>query len=596
MSKSSSKVKSLLGALFLTLFALPFAAFGVWMAWSLTSMLWLAWASSSWEAVPATITHVELEKSGDEGSQKVLAEYQYRYAGQAYESDRVGLSPMADNISSHHRKLYDKWRAAWKAEKTVPCYVDPRDPTQSLLDRQLRMVTVVFHLPFVLCFNAIGFGLITGAVYTVWKSTAKASGPTGEDADGSEASLSAGEDWGDGVIRSSRKAFFFAAGFAAFWNSLCWPMAVLFLSSEKAKPWWVYPIVLGFPVIGVALAVWAVRLGLAWRKYGESTLRLATVPGVVGGKLTGVLIAPAAVADAGVVRLTLTCTREEGSGEDAKTVLVWQDEREIGRLLDDAEPGRVGVPIVFTIPSHAPPTNDAKSIAWTLRAKAPLRGIDYDASFEVPVARTAASQQGVDVGLEPLSEYEVDRPLDSLLADEGIVAEPLAERGAVRYFARSARSLTLALTITFFLLLFGGVAIGLLVGGEWIGGSAFGVFSLILLYATFDTWLAESELIVTRDEWRVRSGWRGFPRKGRKFQTKHVRDVFLQTGSTTQTGGNYQRHQDAMARLLGEPKPVRLLRGLSGTAAARKLTAELRQRAGLDSTPSDALSIDAPAR
>lgn len=558
------------------LFALPFAAVGVYMAWSLASLLWLSWSAASWIEIPATITGVEL-KGGKKSSQRVLADYRYDYNGQPYQNDRVGLSTTADNFGSYHRRLYDRLRAAWKDEKTVPCFVDPNDPQRALLDRGLRPAVVLFHVPFVLLFGGFGFGMLAAAVYGVKKSGS----PQTLAAKATNQPWLVRDEWRTGVLQESSKEFYFIALFTLFWNILSWPVAVLFLMDDDRKQWWQFPLVLLFPAVGVGFVVWLTRQWLRRRKYGVSTLRLATVPGVIGGRFSGVVLAPEAVRAADAVRLFLTCTREVNSGEDTKTEVLWQDERDIAKFLDAGEPGRLGVPVMFTIPSHAQPTDDDKRVAWTLKATAALPGIDYAASFEVPVFRTAESQEGVDVELAPLSEYEADRPLEALLAEEGIVVEPLAALGSVRYFAPAGRHPGVAISLTILTLVFAGASGGLLWNGVWLIGGVSLLVTLAMIAATLHAWLAESELIVAEDHWTTRQGWRGFGGRSRTFETQYVRDVLLQTSSTTQSGSEVQRYQDVAAKLLGEPKPVKLLASLRSASAARKLVLELRRQAGL---------------
>lgn len=576
---SSVNLKSKAGVGCAVLFALPFAAVGVYMAWSLASMLWLSWSAASWVEVPATITSVELQGGkGKANTQRVLADYRFDFAGRAYQNDRVGLSTKADNFGSYHRRLYDRLHKAWKAEKTVPCFVDPNDPQRSLLDRSLRAAVVVFHVPFILCFGVFGFGLIAAAIY----GAKKANLPAAIAAKANNEPWLVREDWRMGVSHESRKEFYGIAFFAAGWNSISLPLAVLFLLSDDQKPWWLYLVVGIFPVIGLGSIAWLMRQWLRRRKYGVSTLRLANVPGVIGGHFSGVVLAPEIVRAAGAVRVSLTCTRVVRSGEDSKTELLWQDERDIAKFLDAGEPGRVGMPVMFTIPSHAQPTDDDKRVTWTLKAKAQLPGIDYAASFEVPVFRTANSQENIDVELTALSEYEADRPLEALLAEEGIVVEPQAALGSVRYFAPAGRHWGMAIPLTIITLIFAGVGVGMLWNAIWLFGVVFTLVGLAMIVATLHTWLAESELIVAEDHWTTRQSWRFFGGKPRTFETQYVRDVLLQTSSTTQSGNDVQRYQDVVAKLLGEPKPVKLLTSLRSATAARKLVLELRQRAGLD--------------
>src|SRR5690606_36026048 len=125
----------------------------------------------------------------------------------------------------------------------------------------------------------------------------------------------------------------------------------------------------------------------------------------------------------------------------------------------------------------------------------------------VPVFRTAESQENIDVELSALSEFESDKPLEALLAEEGIIVEPQAALGSVRYFAPAGRHLGMAIPLSIMTFIFGAASIGLLWNSVWLIGGASLLVTLVMIAATLHTWFAESELIVAEEHWTTRQGW-----------------------------------------------------------------------------------------
>ena len=415
------------------LFGLPFLCAGLYMTWSLVSMLWLAQASRSWVETPADILSVELE--GGE-TKHVVAAYEYLYEGRKYSGDRVGLSETKDNVGKHHKRLFDRLNEAKKKGLPVVCYVNPKRPEQALLDRRLRWEMVVFHLPFVVVFTLVGAGL-TGVVLVAGRPYLRA-----------EALKQAypdrpwrwRDDWITGQIASTAKNDLTAAlFFAVFWNGISLPGLALFGTGDHDAPWWAVLIFMMFPVVGAWLAWRCVKIFLIRQRFGESFFRLATKPGVIGGKLAGVIEASDRIERADGVRLTLSCTKKVGSGDSQKTVVVWQDERVIDRFLDAGDEGRVGVPVDLTIPSDGVLSTDTDDeVHWKLKAQAKSPGLDYEAEFEVPVFRTEDTKSGVEVAES--TGYERDENLEDLLHAEGVRVETPGALDSVRYIAPPARS------------------------------------------------------------------------------------------------------------------------------------------------------------
>ena len=90
------------------------------------------------------------------------------------------------------------------------------------------------------------------------------------------------------------------------------------------------------------------------------------------------------------VRITLT-----GSGKNRSTheAVLWESTRTMPGSLWEA--GGISIPVAIPIPADARKTDErdaADRVIWRLVLAADEPGIDYSATFEVPVFRTAESE------------------------------------------------------------------------------------------------------------------------------------------------------------------------------------------------------------
>jgi hypothetical protein len=200
--------------------------------------------------------------------------------------------------------------------------------------------------------------------------------------------------WKDGRLRDSARIPLAVTMVvcAAFWNVMA--VGVGFTTFERGA-WSEKPNVAVvstlFLLVGLGLIAAAVYFVSAARKFSASTLQMDSVPGVLGGMLSGTVLVPPGVPEGADATITLDCTSfTRGAGRNSNSSrCLWKDEihgRVSGRSL----------PVEFSIPFDLDPTDpqeDAGSttIHWHLRAEAALPGVDYNARFQVPVFRTAAS-------------------------------------------------------------------------------------------------------------------------------------------------------------------------------------------------------------
>ena len=244
--------------------------------------------------------------------------------------------------------------------------------------------------------------------------------------------------WRGGVARGNLG---WAAFFHFFMSLLFLGVAVgiavkmprAFLFAMPGKDAWV-PGVFGwmFAVIGLCGFYWTLISLARWWRFGHCRVRMATVPGVIGGHFTGeVELADSLPADADV-RLELLCevtyyTPGRRSKDSGTTSISTEWSYKLcTRPADRRYRNRqLGVPFDFTIPYKTDllailhdETNDTRNTngtsikyQWYLRVTAKLPGADLDIKFHVPVFKTAAS----DCTLDQVPEAGADLPLDKYL-------------------------------------------------------------------------------------------------------------------------------------------------------------------------------------
>jgi len=147
-----------------------------------------------------------------------------------------------------------------------------------------------------------------------------------------------------------------------------------------------------FPLIGVVMMAWAMRIRMRIRQYGESWFVMASVPGQIGGSLAGSIHVDKPLTAGQQVALELACINRTTRG-------TWHSLTTWDWILWHAEQTSMSdstgsIPVAFLIASDCRPTDDSNPksrIVWRLGAKAPGAAGGYRAEFEVPVFRIGSS-------------------------------------------------------------------------------------------------------------------------------------------------------------------------------------------------------------
>ncbi|MBZ5594998.1 MAG: hypothetical protein LAP39_22375 [Acidobacteriia bacterium] len=281
-------------------------------------------------------------------------------------------------------------------------------------------------------------------------------------------------------------------------------------------------LVLVLPLGGLILIGQSILIRLRERKFRQVRLALSTLPGVLGGRLRGQLESAFAFPAGCDVLITLSCVRSyvsgSGDGRSRWENVLWQARQAITPFVGG--PG-TSAPIDFTIPCDARETdasNPADEIFWRLTANAALAGLDFRASFKVPVFKTEASDASLTT--EVLEAGEVAH-LAGQKPPDAKIATGTSGEGGVRFHLGPARNKGVAAALTLFGSIFLGAGIfwGRLVSGSftWFAGAIPLLFSggtgLMLILFALGLWFGQTDMSVRGRSLRIRSSCLGFSRE-----------------------------------------------------------------------------------
>ena len=344
-------------------------------------------------------------------------------------------------------------------------------------------------------------------------------------------------DWASGRIADSGRATMFAAWvFAVLWNLISFPTGFLGVQTaiREGKP--AVLLALLFPLVGIGLLAWAIRLTLRYHKYGVSRLELSTIPGIIGRTLAGLVRAPARMQPDDGFQLTLSCvrrvTRRSGKNSSTSESILWQEERRVmGRASRTAAAMETHIPVAFRLPADAPGCDDTDSnnrVLWRLQLSASLLGIDYQSQFEVPVFRTAASDQPLSAEEEAITQDPLAGAGYQQPADSRIVVT--SNRRGTEVLFPAARNPGVAAGVSFFLLLWlGCIALQMYFRAPIVFPIVTGLFGLLILSSVLDLWLEVARVNVDAGTLTWARGYLS-PGRERSLRVSDIADVIASIG------------------------------------------------------------------
>jgi hypothetical protein len=325
--------------------------------------------------------------------------------------------------------------------------------------------------------------------------------------------------------------------FSAFWNLVSIPGTVAAVREVVRGGNRLALLVLLFPAAGLGLLVWAVRATLRYRRYGSSRFDLATRPAIVGHVLEGTVRTPSDLRPPEGYHVVLSCIRREttGSGKNRSTTerVLWQDER---RTMG----GAARLPVAFAIPHDVLPCDPGSAgdpVLWRLAVTGEVPGVDYSATFEVPVFRTSASDAPLTdedraVAAASIVPADYRQPADSR------IQVSTTRRGTEIYFP-PARNTGFAVGISSFTALWmGAIALTIVLHAPLLFPIVFGLFGLLLVFMVLDAWLGVTRVTAGDGQVTVATGWL-VPRRERTLRAADISTVTARIASQQGTTPYY---------------------------------------------------------
>ena len=213
-------------ALMCLVFAVPFGGIGAGAAYVIGRMIYDGQRAEEWVGVRATVDAY--------GSGTVA--YRYTFQGREYHGDRLGANPIGgtDNIDSWHDDMRSMLSSAKSEKKPITVWVNPENPSESMVDRTIRWKLVMFASVFALAFGGVGVGALVMFFASLFRAFVPA-----QPATRARGGSGLGAVW----------------VFTFFWNVISIPIAFLVVPDAVQNGEWAALLVLLFPLIGL-LMLW----------------------------------------------------------------------------------------------------------------------------------------------------------------------------------------------------------------------------------------------------------------------------------------------------------------------------------------------------
>ena len=331
--------------------------------------------------------------------------------------------------------------------------------------------------------------------------------------------------------------------FALMWNAITIPMALLLARRFPHNP--ALAFIFLFAAVGLILLGAAVRGTLRQRKFGRSICAIDRLPIEPGQTLTGAVEHRGTQVPESGYRLVLACINRivTGSGRSRSTSneTLWDAEQVVSGALAAPSPAGMRVPFSFEIAADAPSSDldtPADMVLWQLTVTAALPGIDYAATFDLPVFATAGAAGAHDVfrrqeaakrELSPSSRATV-----SPLPAGGIEVRvpPHRDFGALATF------------FLFGAIWFGAIALIWRAGAPTFIAGAFSLFGVVILLMAVDYFTGTSVVTADRSGLQARRVVLGIP-KATSIERDEVESI------ASKVGGHFSKRPyfDVEARL-----------------------------------------------
>jgi hypothetical protein len=427
--RSSSSFGNGCGIVLLTIFGLIFGAVGFGVAYGVSGLaLMNVQSARHWQPAQCEITfsQVTVSRSSDSDTSRIDIQYRYTWNDHTYAGKRYDFSVGSDNFNAPRKA---EIVARHQPGQTVACFVNPADPTQSVIDRDMHwayMFGLAFGTPFALVPVAIlgvwlyarrrtkqalargipgvaalsgttptptqppAFAGFAGAAATAGHFTSTTTFGTPSSAS-SASSAMASAAAGSVVLKPETSRFGRVLGMmflCLFWNGIVSVFTYFELTGQmKGAGWFLTLFLIPFQLIGV-LMLWGVISSVLALANPKPTLTLSAPWVPVGGSLTLQWKMRGATSRLRNLSIVL-CGREEAHyrrGTDSVTDKHTFHETQI---VETSESTRIeGGMATISIPANTMHSfaSDDNKIIWSLQVKGDI-GFwpDLDETFELVV-------------------------------------------------------------------------------------------------------------------------------------------------------------------------------------------------------------------
>ncbi len=311
-------------------------------------------------------------------------------------------------------------------------------------------------------------------------------------------------EWESGSIPNDQSSGMFTGwAIALFWNGITALTIGAAWREVSHEPW--FPVLMLFPLVGAGLLYWALKETVRHFRHGRAWFEMDRPPGVIGGRLHGIVRSCLADPPAEGFEVTLSCMRVSSSSDSSTEHLRWQAERTVSRGELGRQAGSVVIPVNFEIPRDADPTDetDGGRMRWRLHVGAALPGLDYATDFLVPVFLVPGREES----------HAADHTFAA--CTEPVGPPPYQQRvrpdGLMEYHFPSGRNPGAAGAMTLMLLIWMGALAGMLwFEIPWFFILVWALFALLLTWATIELWFSSIQVWFEADDILVRRkllGW-----------------------------------------------------------------------------------------
>ncbi|WP_193161258.1 DUF3592 domain-containing protein [Microbulbifer hainanensis] len=537
----------------------------------------------SWQPMRAEILEAGLESHRDDDGDttyRATALYRYTFAGNRYQNNRLSVQT---GFNSYQQDLYQRLSAAQHQGRAVNGWVDPEDPYEALLNRDIRWSLVLF--PGILCslFMAVGIAVI----YLSWRTSRSLDPKIVR-----QPPWLARSEWSEKGILSKNKLSVWVWWFAAlFVNSISLPL-ISILQRELKRGNYASLVILVFVAGGLFCLFKAVQKSLEQRRYGRVPVVLEPFPGRIGGKVAGYLqfgeqFGLGVTFDV-VLKQMRTVQVRRGSKTEMDVDCLW-DLSGRGKIRNTTRGARVY--FAFEVPEDMPSSrlDNGNGNWWSLEVRGRMQGVDFNREYEIPVfrvsdttARTASQPErapdpvsarafaGMDVvrGKTDFTD-ELEAMLDIEQRDDGVLIR------------QAAGKQKLAWPLTIFGILFAAMGNGAgFIGAPILFPIVFSAFGLLLAAVGIHMLITGYETLIGRERVVHRILRLGKVRREMIWPRARLRGLCVQCSGS---GGNKGKSVDYYDLLLQDSggERMKISGGIAGKLAAGQLLDSLSLLTGL---------------